>query len=35
MAKQTFMETMLVAGFCVLDLIWAIGAGVAAGALSA
>ena len=35
MAKQTILNVVLVASFCILDLIWAIGVGVTSGALSA
>jgi len=33
MVKQTVMKAVMVVGFCILDLVWAIGASVTAGAL--
>lgn len=35
MVKQAILHIMMVVGFCILDLVWAIGASVTAGALSA
>lgn len=35
MVKQTIMYDVMVVGYCVLDLIWVMGASPTAGALSA